>query len=124
MKSKAPVYKGFQSAVSNLTASGDEYEAEGHWDLIKANINFSDPKQVQQWLDLQKMILTNSTAVYGQESLQRSAIQEFYTLFEHARPYEAWLTECKQRSVFRDPFLVQNLDMILDVLDKTKAPGD
>ncbi len=114
-------HDAFETRVVRLMASKSEYEAEATWDEIKDGLDLSEDKEVQEWLGLQRMILTNNVAPYAQESLQRSAIQEFYILFEHACQYEDWLIDCKQRRVFKDPFIIQNVEMVLDLLEKTSA---
>lgn len=92
----------------------DEYEAGEAWDTLRDSIDPADISQLSRWLTLQKQLLcTNSVP----EGVQRSAMQEFYIYFEAAREHEAWLRQCQKSGCFVDPFINENLSMILETLD-------
>jgi hypothetical protein len=116
-ESVKPKALSFEGQRDSFLASKSELEAEERWDTLKKALDTSSPVQIREWLEVQKMILTNSTAIYSHESLQRSAVQEFFLLFEHAEPFRQWLEDTKRRGVFKDPFVVQNVDMVLKTLD-------
>ena len=115
-----PLSLSFEEQSMLFSASKTEFEAEERWDSLKRMVDPLSPIQIQDWLHLQQMILTNSPAVYSNESLRRSAIQEFFLFFEHVKPFRQWLEDSKRGGVFKDPFVVQNVDMVLDALDRQR----
>ena len=103
-----------------LACTNAFYEDEEMWDEMKATLNRSSNNEIQEWLSLQQTILIHYTNIYSGDSLRRSAIQEFRLLSEHAEPFRPWLEECKTNGLFKDPFIIQNRDLILERMNAKK----
>ena len=103
-------------AITGLAAS-NVYAAGEYWDNLRNHVNFASEADTAQWLVLQQALLTNTMVP---ESIQRSAIQEFYTHYEQARPFSEWLRRSQDKGLFKDPFITQNIEMTLGAMDETK----
>jgi hypothetical protein len=114
----APV--SFQSKLAAFLASTNEYEAEVIWNDLDATLDRASAKEIQEWLTLQQTVLVHYTNSYSSDPLRKSAIQEFRLLSDHAEPFRSWLQECKTNGLFADPFVIGNLDLILERMDARK----
>ncbi len=95
----------------------DEYEASEKWSELHNTVDFDNDIEVKRWLDLQKQILINASMPVG---IKRSAIQEFYLHLDHSYEYEAWFKRCKDTGFFKDLFIDQNVDIIINAINKMK----
>ena len=100
-----------------ILATSNEYKAAEYWDNLRSQIDFTSETDTIQWLTLQQSLLTNTLVP---QSIQRSAIQEFYIHFEQAKAFSDWLSQAHEAGIFSDPFIKQNLEMTLTVLDKAR----
>ena len=100
-----------------ILATSNEYKAAEYWDNLRSQIGFTSETDTIQWLTLQQSLLTNTLVP---QSIQRSAIQEFYIHFEQAKAFSDWLSQAHEAGIFSDPFIKQNLEMTLTVLDKAR----
>lgn len=91
------------------------------WRDLDTTLNRASSKEIQEWLTLQQTVLNHYTnSGFSNNGLRRAAIQEFRLLSDHAEPFRSWLQECKTNGLFRDPFVIGNLDLILDEMNAKK----
>jgi hypothetical protein len=117
----APV--SFQSKRAAFLASTNEYEAVDKWSDLNVTLDRTSPTEIQEWLTLQQTVLVHYTNSYSSDVMRRSAIQQFRLLSDHAEPFRAWLQECKTNGLFADPFVMGNLDLILEEMSSKKRTG-
>lgn len=110
----------FNSKIASFLASTNEYEAVAIWNDLDATLDRTSSKEIKEWLTLQQTVLIHHTNSYSSDPLRKSAIQEFRLLSDHAEPFHSWLLECKTNGLFADPFVIQNLDLILQKMNAKK----
>ena len=116
-----PLSPSFNSQLASFLASTNEYESETIWNNLKLTLDRNSPKEMRQWLDLQKIILMSHTNnYYSNDSLRSGAIQQFRVFSDYAEPYRSWLFECKTNGLFSEPFIIANLDLILEKMKDKK----
>jgi hypothetical protein len=114
--------QSFEVSVSKLLNSDNHYKPGEWWRAIQETMDFSNPEDIKRWLELQKTILMHPSP--NLSSVRQSAIQEFSHFIEYVYIYEDWLMECKEKKVFKNPFIVQNIDMTLDYLRVLRGRGE
>lgn len=116
--------RSFAESVTEFVNTKNVTEANARWVELQGSVDPSNVVQINEWLSLQQMILTNTTMPNAVRLCDHLAVQEFRLWCEHGRPYKEWLLEVKNKQIFDvDPFIAQNIDMALKAIDNAEEKG-